>query len=247
MSLGQTDAASTTLSPDNLTMPARIWGIIRRPRRTFEAVLQRPRWAPLMLVLAVVSFASSAAVVATDVGEQALVDQWERTTLAFGGEIDDAEYARLQELSERYAVAYAGVSALARGPLAAFAVAALASALFRALRSRPGFRRTLTVVVHAGVILTVRDVIAAPLNYAREALTSPLTALAFAGTLDEASPAARFLAAIDLFVVWWVVTLSIGLAVLSGQRTRTIAWPALGLYAAVGLALAIAMALLGNG
>ena len=52
----------------------------------------------------------------------ALVDQWERTALAFGQTVDDARYAEMLRLS-RYGVPYAAASAVVRGPVAAMATA----------------------------------------------------------------------------------------------------------------------------
>ena len=49
-------------------------------------------------------------------GEMALVDQWERTALAFGQRVDDERYAEMQELS-RYRLPYVAATAIARGPV----------------------------------------------------------------------------------------------------------------------------------
>ena len=47
----------------------------------------------------------------------------------------------------------------------------------------------------------------------------------FVGGLDEASPLARFLSLFDVFVLWWIVVLAIGLAVLYQARARAVAAP----------------------
>ena len=99
-------------SPDNPSLLTRITGVVIRPRSTFAAVLMRPRSAGLLTILTVASFVASAGFLATDVGQIALVDQWERTALAFGQPVDDARYAEMQKLS-RYAVPYAAATAVA--------------------------------------------------------------------------------------------------------------------------------------
>jgi hypothetical protein len=100
----------------------------------------------------------------------------------------------------------------------------------------------LAIVVHAGVILAVGRLVAAPLVYARETTASATTVGAWFSSLDEASPVARFLGAIDLFTVWWAVVLGIGVAVLSGHRARTCAaWLVSG-YVGIALVLAAIMA-----
>jgi hypothetical protein len=45
----------------------------------------------------------------------------------------------------------------------------------------------------------------------------------------------RFLGAIDLVLVWWIITLSIGLAVLYRRRTGGIAMTLLAIYVVIAL------------
>jgi hypothetical protein len=89
-------------------------------------------------------------------------------------------------------------------------------------------------------------VIAAPVGYLRETTSSATSLGALFSSLDEASPAARFLGAIDVFVIWWVVVLAIGVAVLYHRRARSVAMTFVGVYAALALLLAIAMAVTGG-
>jgi hypothetical protein len=228
-----------------LSLLARLTGVVTRPRSTFAAVVKHPRWAGLLAVLTAASFAATAGVVATDVGQVALVDQWERTALAFGQRVDDARYAEMQELS-RHGVPYAAATAIARGPGVAVVLAGMLYGVFAARGRRAGFVQVLAVVTHAGVILALRDVVAAPLNYIRESLASPLTLVQFVGVVDEGSPIARLFALIDLFMVWWIVVLAIGLAVLYQTRMRTILAGLMTAYAAIAVLLAGTMAVLGR-
>jgi len=234
-----------TAPSDTPSLLARITGILLRPRSTFAAVVARPRSAGILAALTVVSFAASATLMATDVGKVALVDQWERTALAFGRPVDDARYAEMQELS-RYAVPYAAAMTVARVPVAAMAIAALLHVAFTLRGRRAAFAQVLAVVAHAGVVVAVRDVIAAPLNYLSESLASPVTLVRLFGMLDEASPFARMFALIDPFLLWWVVVLAIGLAVLYEQRTRSVAGTLIGAYAGIVVVLAATMAVLGK-
>ena len=89
----------TPPSPDRPSLLSRVAGVVIRPRSTFAAVVLRPQVGGLLAVLTAVSFAATAGFLATEVGRVALVDQWERTALAFGRPIDDARYRELQELS----------------------------------------------------------------------------------------------------------------------------------------------------
>jgi hypothetical protein len=246
VSSGPAGARASASSTDNLSVLSRIAGIIRRPRTTLEAAVASPRWAGLLTVLFAVSIVVSAAFYVTPVGRQALVDQWERSAIAFGQPVDDARYAEFQELSG-HGVGYAAVTALVTGPGATLALSAVVFGVFRLLRrTRVSFRQVLAIVVHASVILTLRQVIAAPINYARESIASPAALTLFLSMLDEGSPAARFFGLIDLFMIWWLVILAIGASVLYGGRTRTYAVQFSGVYVSVALLLAGAMAWLGG-
>jgi hypothetical protein len=223
----------------------RLLGVVTRPRRTFAAIAERPQWVAAMLILAAISFTASAAFLATDVGEQALVDQWERTSLAFGRPVDDAGYAELQRLSHDYRLGYAAATTAARGAGVALAVGAVLYGVLSRRERQPSFQQVLAVAVHAGVILVLRDLIAAPVNYVRESISSPLTALGLFGMLDEGSPFARFLALFDVFMVWWVVALAIGIGVLYGKRIPLLAAGFMSAYIVLAAALAGTMAVLG--
>jgi hypothetical protein len=61
--------------------------------------------------------------------------------------------------------------------------------------------------------------------------------------LEENGFLASFLGAIDLFLVWWVFALAIGLAVLYRRRTRPVAIGLLTTYGVIALGFALAKSL----
>jgi hypothetical protein len=201
-----------------------------------------------------VTFLCGVGFLRTDIGQQALVDQWERTATAFGQAVDDQDYARMQQTARNgnFDALYAAATALASGPLLVFIMSALMFVVLRrrgagaASRSRPSFVQVLAVVAYAGVILTLRQIIATPIDYVRESIGSPTTLVQLFSMLDEASAVARFLAIIDLFVLWWIVVLAIGLAVLYQRSTRTLALAFTGAYIVLALLAALAMAVSGG-
>ena len=126
-------------------------------------------------------------------------------------------------------------------------IAALLLAGFRLTGARGvTYQQVLSVVAHAGVILLLRQVIAAPIVYARETLASPVTLNLFFTVIDEASPPARFLAAVDLFVVWWIIVIAMGMSALYGRPARRLAIIFVGLYALLAAVVTAAMALTGG-
>ena len=203
-----------------------------------------PHWIGVLVLTFAVAAAAIAAVLQTDVGQLALLDQWERTASAFGRVLTDAQYAALADASH-HGVAYALLSTLVGGPLL---VLALSGILFLAFRSAGTvtFTQVLAVVAHAGVILALRQVIAAPVTYVSETLSSPITLGIFVRMLDEASPLARFFGIIDLFVVWWVFVLAIGMSVLYRRPARRLAGMFVGAYVTVAIVLTAVMAATGG-
>jgi len=194
----------------------------------------------MLVLLTVLTAASGALVSSTEVGQVALLDQWERAAWAFGQPIDDARYAELQAWSHR-GPAVSVASAVLGGPGLAAVVSLIAFVWLRR-RASVSYSQVLAVVVHAGVILALGRLVAAPLVYARETTASATTMGVWFSSLDESSPVARFLGAIDLFTVWWVVVLGIGLAVLSGHPARTsIGW-VVSIYVGMALAATAVMA-----
>jgi hypothetical protein len=199
-----------------------------------------------VLGLLAITAVSQALLFVTEVGQVALVDQWERTALAFGQPVDDARYAELQTLS-RSGPLYGVVRAVATGPVVTLALACVVFLLFRPGGDRPvSFSQVLAVTAHASVILALREVLSVPVSFMREA-TGGATSLGlwFPG-LDAASFGGRFVGALDVFVMWWAVVLAIGVGVLYGREARKIAAAFLGVYAGVALLIAVTMSALGG-
>lgn len=230
-----------------VSLPARMAGVLRSPRRLFTAVTDRPSWAAVLITTWIVTTACGVAFMTTARGQQALVDEWERTAIAFGQPVSDARYARFQETSAQSGPGYAALAALVGGPVLALGLSAAILAVFNGLRSgRASYGQVLAIVAHAGVILALRRVLVTPLNYLRETTASPVTLGLLFPMLDEASPPARFLGAIDLFVLWWVVVIAIGVSVLYRRSARSTTVAFVGAYVGFALILAIVMAVSGG-
>lgn len=228
------------------SLPARVFGVIRSPRLVFRTIIDRPRWADVMILTLAITVGCGVALMQTEVGRLALVDQWERTAAAFGRDVDEAQHAQLEEWSQNGA-AYAAVNAVIMGPVATCALAAIIFGIFSVgLGGRGSYRQVLAIVAHAAVILAVRQVVAAPLEYANETLASQTTLTMFFPMFDEASPAARFFGVIDLFVVWWLVVLAVGVSQVYQRPLRRLAVAFMGAYVGFAVLLAIVMVVTGG-
>jgi hypothetical protein len=232
--------------PASLSLPARITGVLTSPRRTFSAIVDAPRWADVLLLTTVLIAGAAAAFMSTDVGPQALLDQYIATLENFGRTVDDAQYVRMQEQLGVTRQVYVG-TLFVGVPAGAFALAAVLFGVFTgALRGHASYQQVLAVVAHSGVVLLLRSLCALPLNYLRESLSHPANLGAFIPVLSEGTFIANFLGTIDLFLVWWIVVLAVGLGVLYGRNPRRLAAAIGGIYAAAALILAGLATVLGT-
>jgi len=228
---------------------ARAYGVVRHPRATFAAIVTAPTWVSALVATTIVTFACSAGFLLTPVGQQALVDQWERTAVAFGQTVDDAAYARMDTrvASPGARLAYAAATTLATGPVASFALAMLLRLVLNRTTGQPrSLGQALAIVSHAGVVLALRQVVATPIDYIRESMASPATLVQFFSMLDETSPVARVLGAIDLLVVWWLIVLAIGLSALYPRSASRLTLVFAGAYLVIALLAALTMAVSGG-
>jgi hypothetical protein len=220
------------------SLPARIAGVILSPRAAYAEVAARPRvFGALMFVLAVIVTATFA-FLSTEVGQQASLDNQVRQMEAFGRTVNDAQYAQMERMAP-YSRYFAAAVQLIVMPIMALVVAGLAFAVFNAaLGGDATFKQAYAIVVHSGAILALQALFTLPLAYARESLAGSTNLAIFAPFLDENSFPARLLGSLDLFLIWWMVSLAIGLGVLYRRRTRPIATSLLVIYATIGLIIA---------
>lgn len=236
------------LIPHSKSFSARILGIFIAPKSTFRTIARAPDWLGVLALTFLVNAGVWAVVFQTPVGRFALMDRWESSAIAFGQTVDDDRYAALETASERGAI-YAVAVAFAAGPLLAVVLSGLLVLALRPLSSgveRVAYSQVLAVVAHAGVILALREVVAAPITYVRGALGSPLTLRLMLSGLDEGSTFARFASGIDMFVLWWIVVLAIGLSVLYRRPARGLAVRLFGVYVAMVVILVTTMAVTGG-
>lgn len=223
---------------------ARTVGVIFSPRTTYSAVARHPRtMGVLLLVLAAIALATGT-LLSTEVGRKAYVDQALTVMDGVGIQVNDETLARLTAQAP-YAAYTAVGSQVVSLPIVAAVVAGLSRAVFVALVGADGtFRQAFAIVAHSYVILALQALVSAPLSYARETLATATSLLVFLPTLDDASVAGRLLGSIDLFRIWWLVSLAVGLSVLYKSRTSPIAGTLLMLYVLIILVVAGARAAL---
>ena len=187
----------------------------------------------------------SAAVLETNVGRFALLDRLERAAVAFGLNVDDSRYAAMGAASERIAVR--------GGELLCY-------------RPAPGDGTVCTPLPCTSPVRLNRSHTQAGARRRRSRRRDPRAAaggcraarLLARNARQPADPAPAVLGArrsltagpvlgvIDLFVIWWIVVLAIGMSVLYRRSARRLAVMFLGAYIALAAILAVAMALAGG-
>jgi hypothetical protein len=233
-----TETTATAPAAPGMSLPGRLIGILMSPRAAYADVVARPR---VLGALAVVILISSVAVytfMSTEVGKQAGLDMQVRQMESFGRTMSDVQYQRMEQMAG-YAKYFGAGAQVVTLPLMALVIAGIAFAVFNAvLGGDATFKQVYAIVAHSGVIIAVQQLFTLPLDYVRETLSSPTNLAVFLPFLDENSFPARLLGSIDLFVIWWSISLAIGLGVLYRKRTGPIATTLLVIYVTIGLVIA---------
>jgi hypothetical protein len=220
------------------SLPARIIGVLTAPRATYGDVAARPRWLGVVVFVVLVGAGATFVFLSTEVGKRAVLDQQVRTVESFGVKLNDAAY---QQMEQRIEIArYTGpIFQAILLPLMGLLVAGLVFAVFNAiLGGSAAFRQVFAIVAHSGVVTTIAVLFGLPLAYAQETMSGSTSLAVFLPFLDDHSFASRFLGAMDLFQIWWLVSLGIGLGVLYRRKTGPIVTGLIGVYVMIGLIIA---------
>ncbi len=238
--MAQTFPAGGSASAAPKGLIGRVFGVVFSPAATYAEVAARPRALGVLLLTLLVLAASSVIFFSTEVGQTALLDQNVKTLESFGMKVTDQVYQQLEDrLSQPRTPYLTAASQVVAVPIIAVVFTGIVLVIFNAiLGGNATFKQTFAVIAHAGVITALQPLFTFPLDYVRESLSSPTSLAVFFPFLDESSFAQRFLGSIDLFLLWWIVNLSIGLGILYKRRTRPIVAGLLLTYVAIALVLA---------
>jgi hypothetical protein len=226
----------TGASPAPKSLIARFIGIITAPRATYESVVAHPKWFGMLAVCAVGLGVLIGGFLLTKVGQDAWLDA--ALNSPFSGQVNDQQIQAMEKMAP-----YVGygtvVYMLVLVPIFMAIMAGILYAVFNAaMGGNATYKQVFTVVVHAGPVGVLSQLFTVPLNYFRGTMTSATTLAVLLPMLPEKSFAARLLGMIDLFLIWQLIVLSIGLAVLYRRRTQPIATALLVVYAIIAVIVA---------
>ncbi len=221
-----------------MSLAPRLVRVVTSPRAAYAAVAARPSWLGALATIIAITASANFVFLSTEVGQHALLDRQLSVMESFGQQVPDQAYQRLVAMLPRLRY-FALAGQLVSFPVITAVIAGLLFALFVAILGADGtFKQAYAVVVHSGAIVVLQQLFVLPLDYARQSMSSPATLAVFLPMLGDTSFPARLLGAIDLFVIWWMVSLAIGLGVLYKRRTGPIAFGLLAVYAGIALIVA---------
>lgn len=223
----------------------RVTGVLLHPRSTMVEVVRNPAFITTWVVVLLAVVVCGGWLISTPVGKQALVDERVRVTEALGQRVDDASYARLQA-DPPVSTYWTSGGRLLLTPPVTLLIAAGLMVLARLDGAQLGYRTALAIAVHATVILAVQQIVATPVHYLYESLTSPTNLAGILRLFDEGSLPARLFGTIDVFGLWWMWLLSLGLAAAAGKPARRYAVRLLAVYVGIAAVVATLFAVLGG-
>ncbi len=232
---------STPATPPLPGLLARAVGIVTAPGAMFVHVVRTPKVGGMLFLVSLLMGLASGLPQFTERGRAAALEMQAQSMETFGVTVSDEMYAQMRQRSQSNLGAYMAIVGTFIGvPFVAVLLTALLWAAFNTiLGGTASFKQVMAVLAHSQIISALGAVFAAPIMYARGVMSSGVANLgALLPMLDETSFLARFLGMIDLFMVWWVVVLAIGLAALYRKQTSSIATGLFIFYGLIALGIA---------
>jgi hypothetical protein len=223
---------------------SRIVGVFFSPRATYAEVAARPRWFGALAVSTIVIAAGFYVLLSTEVGQRAILDQQTQVIESFGVKLNDAAYDRMEQGVQR-AKYTTPIAQLVFIPIVSLIIAGILLGIFNAvLGGDATFKQVLAIVAHSSMIGALQNTFSRPLDYIRETVSSPTSLSVLLPFIEEKSFLGRLTGMLDLFQVWSILSLAIGLGVLYKRRTSPIATTMFIIYFVIVAAIAAVRAAL---
>ena len=179
-------------------MIRRLVGVLWRPRTILAALVERPVWVGTWAFILIVWAVLGGWLLSTRHGP---AGAHRRTRSRRRGVW--RQLCRTSSI-DRYWRNRRGGSTLTSGgrfllnPVLTLAAAAGLWLVARAEQASARFSQALSIVVHASVVLLLGQLVATPLHYVRESLTSPLNLAAVLPLMEDGTAPTRFAGSLDL-------------------------------------------------
>jgi hypothetical protein len=214
-----------------MSLIARVIGVFTSPRAIYADIAARPTLLGALILTLVCGSLPYVALSMTERGKEMTIDRTYEGMQAFeralGQPMPDRAYDEMEK-SIRHPSAlqiigqFVGTAVVV--PIILAIEAGLLFVIFTSIMGGDGrFKQVMAIVVFASLIVALGMIFSVPIMYAKRSYSSPTALNVFAPFLDPRSFLGSFLGWIDIFRLWWIVSLSIGLAVLYRKRTGPIA------------------------
>ena len=241
-----TTPPTTGAAPAPKTLVARFIGVITAPRETFASVAAHPKWFGILALTAVIVAIFTALPLTTEAGRQAAIDQQVQQMQSFGMTVTDQVYEQMEKGAGRMPYV-TGTMVLVMTPIIGVIIAGILFAVFNAaMGGEASFKQLFSVYAHAGAISAISTIFSGIINYFRGSMGSVANLGALMPMLPENSFAGRLLGMVDIFLIWYVIVLAMGLAVLYRRRTQPIAISLLTIYAVIAIVIALVKSQVGG-
>lgn len=208
-----------------------IMGVFMDPRSTFSRILEtveRPhpkdpsktkdmsKWLIPVIITAIVGVGISLYTVPNFVAPMQ-ADAIRESVAERGGTVEQAEQAI--QMSGAMMMPMAIVGAIIGTFVIVFAVAGVMHLLMKAVGGKGRFRNARAVVAWSMLVSTLGSLIKLPLMMAKDSMFVETSPTLFFRSLEPSDRMYKFLSSFDIFTIWWIVLLVVGLAI--GYRTST--------------------------
>jgi len=206
---------SEAVSQASMSFLQRLINIFAAPSKAFQALVQRPVWVAPVVLIAVYAAVLNFAVMETKSGEAAL-----------RLEIQDSPRAanmppEAMETALGFGKAMAVVGSLVGVPLITFAGAGIVYLLFSiVLGGEATYKQTLSIWSHAGLIGLLGGLVQTTMILVKGSFKSSTSLAAFLPFLEESSFVYKVFQGLDLFLLWQLAVLSIGMGIMNRVGTR---------------------------
>lgn len=230
-------------APAPMGLLSRFIGVITSPKATFQSVVANPRWFGMLALTCVTVGVLVGGYLLTKAGQDAWLDA--ATNSPFSGQVSDQQYAGMQRIAP-YVGYFAILQMFVFVPIIYVVCAGLLYLIFNVLTGgNSTFKQVFAVVAHTGPIAVLAQLFTVPMNAVQGSLSSK-TNLGVFVPAAEGSFVGRLLGTIDIFLVWQLVVLAIGLGVLYRRKTQPIATTLFVIYGVIALMIAAVMSRFGG-
>jgi Yip1 domain len=228
-----TNVTETATVPDQPTpgLLSRMIGVLVSPKDTFAAIAAKPKWVGVLAITLAIGSGCQYLILSSPPMQEAMIDQALRNP--------NANEQQVERIISILPYALAGGTLILGAGLTAITAGILMLIFSTLMGGSATFKQVYAAVAHSGVVSSLQGIVTAGLLLlgAKPSGTNPPGAnlAIFVPMLEETSFVTKFLGSIDLILVWWIVTISIGLGVMYRRRTGGIATTLLAIYVVIAL------------